>query len=294
MIFKEGEYYKFKILNQIEVPNKGLNFVIQHESGRKILLFSEYYVNYKFDIGAFIDCRVDKINCTGQIFLEPKHPFYEIGKRYNFSVVDYKVKEQAQLVNLEVLDVFHNRVQLFLPYDIQINDSVIQLVVTGIKKGKPILSLVEIISSSDRNFRVNEYLNLFVTEIITLNNEEFFKLKAKNNQISLLKVKHYQKYGIEVGKSISCQYLGTLPDGTLKIEPTNPYYNIGDVYSFNIESIQNVNDLETESLIIAELIDITGKKCGVKLPNDKYTNGQKIQCRITGYRKGRPQLEIVL
>jgi hypothetical protein len=85
-----------------------------------------------------------------------------------------------------------------------------------------------------------------------------------------------------------------LPDGTLKIEPINPFYNIGVVYNFIIESIQDVNDLDTESTVIAELIDITGKKCGVKLPNNQFLTGQNIQCRIIGYRKGRPQLEIVL
>ena len=84
MVFKEGEWYNFKIINQIDIPDKGNQFVLQHTSGRKILLPADNYVKYNFAIGSSIDCRVDKINCTGQIFMEPKHPFYTIGDVYTF------------------------------------------------------------------------------------------------------------------------------------------------------------------------------------------------------------------
>ena len=63
---------------------------------------------------------------------------------------------------------------------------------------------------------------------------------------------------------------------------------------FKIEDFEEVTDIENDAVIIAEVLDINQKKCGVKLPNKNYSRGQIINCKVIGYRKGRPQLEIVL
>ena len=110
----------------------------------------------------------------------------------------------------------------------------------------------------------------------------------------MLKLKHYSSYGFNVGDNIECKYIEIYPDGTLKLEPINPFYKIGEIYQFKIEDFDKVTDIENDSVIIAEVLDVTQKKCGVKLPDANYKKGQIVNCKVVGYRKGRPQLEIVL
>ena len=134
----------------------------------------------------------------------------------------------------------------------------------------------------------------YVDAMVVINNENYYRLSALSKYVSLLKFKHYSSYGFNVGDNIECKYIGIYPDGTLKLEPINPHYKIGEIYQFKIEDFEEVTDIENDSVIIAEVMDINQKKCGVKLPNTNYYRGQIINCKVIGYRKGRPQLEIVL
>ena len=97
-----------------------------------------------------------------------------------------------------------------------------------------------------------------------------------------------------MGDNIECKCIGIYPDGTLKLEPINPHYKIDEIYQFRIEDLEEVADIEKDSVIIAEVLDVNQKKCGVKLPDTNYSRDQIINCKVVGYRKGRPQLEIVL
>lgn len=288
MVFKEGEWYNFKIINQIDIPDKGNQFVLQHTSGRKILLPADNYVKYNLTIGSRIDCRVDKINCTGQIFMEPKHPFYTIGDVYTFKILAINHNDKI----IEVEDVLGNKIQAFSHKFIDSNIDEIPLRVINIKKGKPLVTLPANENNIDIDFGAS--VLTYVDAMVVINNENYYRLSVFSKYISLLKFKHYSSYGFNVGDNIECKYIGIYPDGTLKLEPINPHYKIGEMYQFKIEDFEEVTDIESDSVIIAEVLDINQKKCGVKLPNTNFSRGQIINCKVIGYRKGRPQLEIVL
>ena len=56
-----------------------------------MLMTLKFYKHYGIEPGNKINCRIDKINCTGKIFLEPEHPNLINGNRYDFMILD---KEQ--------------------------------------------------------------------------------------------------------------------------------------------------------------------------------------------------------
>lgn len=289
MVFKEGEWYNFRIINQIDIPDKGNQFVLQHTSGRKILLPADNYVKYNLRIGSIIDCRVDKINCTGQIFMEPKHPYYTIGNVYTFKILAINDKDKL----IEVEDILGEKIEVFSNNFINSDIDEIPLKVINIKKGKPQLAL-STVNENNIGIDLGTSVLAFVDAIVVINNENFYRLSILSKYISLLKVRHYSCYGFNVGDNIECKYIGIYPDGTLKLEPINPHYKIGEIYQFKIEDFEEVTDIENDSVVIAEVLDINQKKCGVKLLNTNYSRGQIINCKVVGYRKGRPQLEIVL
>lgn len=85
-VFEEGKDYPFTVRNTIILPDNEY-IVIEHRDGRKFMITKKYYsVIYDLVPGKEIFCRVDKINCNGQIFFEPHHPYYTPGVMADFEI----------------------------------------------------------------------------------------------------------------------------------------------------------------------------------------------------------------
>ncbi|MHC1704606.1 MAG: hypothetical protein AB9846_11915 [Tenuifilaceae bacterium] len=294
MKFEEGAWYYFAIDSIIKIPEKGDHFIIRHDHGRKMLLNCKYYVKYNFQLGQIIHCRVDKVNCTGQVYLEPKHPYYIENNLYNFKIESIK-KNEDNSNTITLKDIFENDLQIILnEFNEDILEKSINLKVLRIKKGKPILSLPEEVKPIIE-FNKNQLIKLKLKDVVSLNNEDFYNLAVGEKIISRLKVKYYKHYGFDIGSFISCEILGNDTNGLLIIEPKNPWYKIGETYQFVVSSIEKNLDLDGNSIKTAIIYDIKGNKCGVVLDDtykEKLTNNSAISCKVVGFRKGRPQLEI--
>jgi len=81
---KVDEIVDFLVIKTIILPNNIEYFILQDPFGERHLLPASYYKNYEIVKGKYLKCHVDKINCKGQIFLEPIHPHYQVGKFYEF------------------------------------------------------------------------------------------------------------------------------------------------------------------------------------------------------------------
>jgi hypothetical protein len=139
----EGKYYQFKVLKTVNLPDEGDFYMLRHQSGRRLLLPVEPYKNYCIDEDDTIECKVDKINCTGKVFLEPKHPVYLEGKIYDFIVKSTSINDDELSQTISVHDVFFNEINIDWPKNTQkpkVAES-IKLCVEQVKKGIPILSI---------------------------------------------------------------------------------------------------------------------------------------------------------
>jgi hypothetical protein len=88
IIFSEGEWFPFRIHNLVQLQDDSWYYVLQDINGMKHFMPSEYYKSYGFVVGEEIKCKIDRINCTGRIFLEPEHPYYKEGNSYYFDVIN--------------------------------------------------------------------------------------------------------------------------------------------------------------------------------------------------------------
>lgn len=86
-ILEEGKSYRFTIMKTIALSPGDEWYLMKGPGQYKILMPKKYYVRYGFVSGQTVRCRIDKINCTGRIFLEPEHPFYREGALYPFEVI---------------------------------------------------------------------------------------------------------------------------------------------------------------------------------------------------------------
>lgn len=141
----EGKEYNFTIQNKISLPDDDNYYVLLDPFGKKHLLPLIYYSDYNLKIGTSISCNVDKINCTGRIFLEPKHPFYIAGEIYEFDFlfVDKILDKEEKSTWVAVFkDVFGKKVYapvLNHQMDINFSASKLKCKVEKLKKGKPYL-----------------------------------------------------------------------------------------------------------------------------------------------------------
>lgn len=143
VILLEGKWFPFIVYNLLQLQDGALYYVLQDINGLKHFMPAEYYTSYGFKVGDEIICKVDKINCTGRIFLEPKHPFYSEGEIYFFDLIFESNKHNRQL--LIVKEILGNYIELPV-YDIKnivLNEEKkVKCVVISIKKGMPILEII--------------------------------------------------------------------------------------------------------------------------------------------------------
>ncbi len=232
----EGVSYRFRILHEIEMPpDNEAWYVLESETGSRHLLLKEFYAHYQLQPGNDLICRVDKVNCSGKIFLEPNHPFCKPGDVVPFAFTS----------SVEHINSFGDTEQLALLTDpwgqqahLQMSSAIreeihnLNCLIDRIKKG------ILLISDPNRNYfgegAAPDADQPFVVEgLCTLApNLEYFMLR-QNNSFFYLRTKYYTQYGFEKGSVIFARVLGTPGLYEHYIEPIHPHYQPGEVYAFD-------------------------------------------------------------
>jgi hypothetical protein len=238
-VFQEGHTYPFTIYNRIEIT--GIEyFVLIDSQEKKHLLEAAHYTHYGFETGQQIMCRIDKINCTGKIYLEPINPFYTVGKSFKFTI-----KDEVSLINsfgenerhLIVSDLFGKYHQLWIPSNglvFEKGDS-IELYVVQIRKGNlfmvhPLFYISENGYQTDRDYRFT------IEGISTLTGEkEYYRLKDEFGQVHFLRSKFFINYNFKKGTTFNGRIVKKPRTGSYYIEPHYPEYEIGKSYQFTFQ-----------------------------------------------------------
>ena len=141
---KERNEYLFLI--QKEVKFEGADYYLLTDPyGDKHLIRQKYYTekfDYFFVVGDSIKCYVDKINCSGEVFIEPAHSFYKLYSIHQFDYVrhDKRTNKQGKNINLLVVVDKYNRECTILPQTWQIDEDyepdVICCQIERVKKGQ--------------------------------------------------------------------------------------------------------------------------------------------------------------
>jgi len=299
--FQEGENHLFKLTGITEIPGTGESFfILENQFGGKQLLKAIHYLHYNMKVGDDIDCRIDKINCSGKIFLEPENPFYKQGETYEFEVL--RILEQLNSVGesekvIIVKDSFGHENRCSLPENIspsQIGKK-IKCKVVRIKKGVLYLIHPEM-ESTIKLLQVGKNYSFTVKEIKNLDGINYYILNDDFNNSYSLKVDMYKQYNLCIGRQVNCTVTKFNTDGHLKIEPEHPHYKVGKTYAFKFLRIDNDNDpLNKESKIIT-VLDVYGIETRISAYNPEILNKpipEYLHCKVEGVRKGKAILSIL-
>ncbi len=84
MKLEEGKTYMFNAVKSVELPGGEANLMLIGPDGRKYLLPLTYYKGYDLVSPGPVKCKIDKINCSGKVFLEPANPLLQRRRELRF------------------------------------------------------------------------------------------------------------------------------------------------------------------------------------------------------------------
>ncbi|MBT4400345.1 MAG: hypothetical protein HN936_18470 [Bacteroidetes bacterium] len=300
-LLEEGQSYRFNIKKLIDIPGSGeKHFILVGPDKKKYLLNSSYYDHYPLRVGMTINCQVDKINCTGRIFIEPEHPYYALGDRYDFLLI--KITEEKNIWNEPsytawVRDL--HRKEWACPIDkpdlFQPGMSYLSCRVERIKKAQLLLSLPSIRGVQVR-LRHNTVYDFTLREVREFHNTLYYVLEDPYGSYHILEKRFYEHFNYSKGQFIQARIIDMKPDGTYLLEPLNPYYRIGEVYMFKFMRLEQVvaGDFEGRKATIwvkdyfSQAIKLAAKDWQI---NKQDSNPKHIPCKVIKFKKGSVVLE---
>lgn len=143
---EEGKRYPFKVFNLVTLQDERAYFILEDPYGIRHLLPSWLYTRYDIKPGQEISCIVDKINCTGRVYLEPDHPYYSKGCDYKFELNSVQVNDHRKKTRLITTDIFENKIEVDCPEELVLpitGSGQIVCTVVRVRKGRPVLVLAK-------------------------------------------------------------------------------------------------------------------------------------------------------
>ena len=293
----EGKKYRFTIQRIIEMPPDGeLHFVLENEEGLKFLLLEKYYTHYNLKSGDTIVCKVDKVNCTGRIFLEPDHPFCKPGD----------ILEFQRLASIHLENSFGDKEVLLILKDPWGQDAALNITllpaladqelvkcrVERIKKGQLLISSDQINYLGAGNAPDLE-VPFIIKDILSLAEHlEYYRLEQSGSYF-FLRTKYFSKYGFEKGQSIQCRVLEGPKLFSHYLEPEHPHYRIGDAYWFDFirtEQSGEVSEKHQHRLLIR---DVLGHEYRLDTSDDIPVWIKQVKDRVIDIKMSKCKLEYI-
>ncbi len=296
---EEGKNYPFIILKKIDFSGKS-HFVLSDINNRKLLLDAEHYTKYNLQIGQRIECKIDKINCSGQIFLEPAHPLYEINKTYAFIVEEItsrknKFGEIENRILLKGESGFYAYASINLNHKLNIGQKLFAKIMR-IKKSIVYAQIQDKIEEEKEQYKTNHFYPFFIEERKTLDDgKEYYILRNEKKQKFLIDAAFYKNYHLKIGSKINCLLTKYSSKFYYFLEPEHPYYKIGEYYDFEILSLEENSQIPEIKTLSIQLKDVFGEEVWLKtqgINKEELKNRQKIRCKIIGLKKGKAILAV--
>lgn len=290
---REGNEYKFLVEKELKLPDNSRHFLLKGPDSKKYLIPVSRYSHYGIVKDSIVKCRVDRINCKGEVFLEPQNPWYSEGKSYSFVVDGTDVRTDSAGVNREVIvvtDKMGNKISV--PHNsscpFPAKGTKLKLSVERITKGK--LHLVSI-SKEMGDLSLKDGRNYeFVIERIEkgMDDENYFVIKDPFGNLHTISKEFYEYYGYSVGTRFKAKLIKYKTDGERTIEPENPFYKTGAIIRMEVTGYSKSIINPSFTLNLKDKFGFTHCVETAIPPVAKF-----VHCRVVMIKKGKPLLELL-
>ena len=232
---EKGKYYSFNFYKKIEFEGEDYWLCID-PFNKKHMLKSAWYDKYNFEAGKDYSCRIDKINCTGQLFIEPEHPIYKERQAYPFTVtrVEVHINDFGDPeTHLKLLSRYNDEAEIsFLGNKEMKNGETIDLFLYRIQKGKLLLFPPADKINYSYLKRGEEYIFTIRSVMELFPEKEYFVLEDEKDHIHYLRKKFYESFHFKKNDKVKCRLLEEPNPGIHYLEPEYPDYESRQVYEF--------------------------------------------------------------
>jgi hypothetical protein len=292
-MLKEKQSYDFKVVRVITLPDDTRSWVLTHTGADRYMLPYELYTDYGIAEGMIIRCRVDKINCTGRIFLEPEHPYYREGEHYSFTLLGESRFEDEAGNRMQQLELaghhgdYHHHIKPESAHHFAAGDK-IEVQILSIRKGSLQLTLVH--SDDQTTMQPGELYPFVITEEAEAG---YWTIQGPYGIKARLQMCHYLDHGLSVGSSFTGYFQRWQERGMPLIEPEHPVYRPGRVYLFDVHALGEIDPSDDHEGSFLIVTDCFGHQIKV-YQNEPHLPGEgksdKIRCRVVRLKRGIPVL----
>jgi hypothetical protein len=289
----EGKEYKFLVGKELKLPDNSKHYLLKGPDSNKYLVPVSRYSHYGIVEGQVIKCRVDRINCKGEVFLEPQNPWYSEGKSYAFVVDGTDSRTDRAGISHEVvvvLDKMGNN--LLVPYErstpFPSKGTKLILTVERITKGK-IYLILPLRTLSNQSLVTGRKYEFIIERIQKgMDDEEYFVIKDPFGNLHTIAREFYEYYGYTVGVRFKGKITKYKKSGEKIIEPLNPYYKPGSFLKMKVTGYTK-NTINPSFTVNLE--DKFGFSHCIESTTPPVTIS--VRCRIVMIKKGKPLLELL-
>ena len=290
---REGKKYKFLVEKELTLPDGSNHFLLIGPDSNKYLVPLSGFLKYGISVGALIKCRVDRINCKGELFLEPENPWYKEGEYYDFTIMETEVRtdksgnEQAVVI---VADITGNKIIVPLnKSENNLTDGLkLNLKVEKITKGK--VHLMRPGQDSMTSSLKPDSSYEFEIERVErgLDDEVCFVIKDPYGGHHTIVKAYYEHYGYEIGTRFNGRVIKKKNSGEIIIEPDNPFYTEGSIVKM---LVTGVNKSLINNSFILTVRDKFGFFHSIGTPNTP--DGKSVRCKVIKIKKGKPLFQLL-
>ena len=285
-ILAEGRFYTFTVTGRIILPDNTEQFVLVDPNGIKHLIDAEPYDRYSLLRRKEIQCHVDKINCSGKIYLEPEHPVYKTGRTYSFEFAGFDRGKKLAVFN-DALGYYTNVPISSVPASLTKGER-LDCLVLRIKRGRVYISY-DVVAENYNGYTPGQVYSFTLTgEVKRWEKYEFYTITDEQTGRTFhLRKKFYRSYGFKTGSKILCTLKQV--DNQLFFEPQHPTYTIGEDYLFDILREEPIVEYPNQQKPAYFLRNDYGKEIIVKKEDitNEQINGGRIKLRVIDIVKSR-------
>lgn len=269
-------------------------FRLQDPNGFQHLLAKDLYAGYGLAVGRQVICLVSKINCSGQIFIEPEHPHYKPGCTYPFEVkrIEFVGGTDPEHATAALSDVFGN--ELYLPYGSFVikpaRGERVDCMVEKIKKGVPVVCPLAY-TEGYKTLEEGRSYDFRVVTVMTFGRRDDYYILKRGKCRYRIRQKYFRSYGFGAGDTIKCTFRrsGGLP----YLEPEHPLYTPGNEYDFEVLEITRMNLYPEGEKDMIRLKNPAGKDINAAIPEGMDVSGSRyVRCIVASIKFGVPSVEI--
>jgi len=284
-MIQEGDVIEVKIIKEVPLPN-GKKALLGKFKQRLFILDKKQFGDLEIAVDETIECHVDKVNCSGKIYLSPNKTRSSIGSIKKYKILKIQTVEDtlgSAKYLLHLVGNLNTKAQ-YITYIKPIENSQ-SYIIRAREKSKYIL---EPIDTTACHYKYKQEIEVRIIDKTTIQKqgdyyivEDRFKRK---HIISYIKFKHYN---LNIGDTLNCRIRGFDKQYNLKLEPSNPKYELGKTYYFEtIDFIDSTDELGNPIKILS-VKDCLGMEATiVQFPSD-YKLTKSVNAKVYRINNGR-------